>query len=75
MGNGGRLAHRPPAPQGAGGHGVRHVKDEEGGVQLILCPQVFQRHRGDLQSNSVLACGTVSCRDAPLPWWSRTCAP
>ena len=32
-------------------------------MQLILWPQVFQRHRRDLQSNIILARGAVSRRD------------
>ena len=50
-------------PQGAGkGTVFVTVEDEECDVQLILWPQVFQRHRRRLQSNIILARGTVSRR-------------
>ena len=39
------------------------IEDEQGDVQLILWPRVFQRHRRDLQSNIVLARGAVFRRD------------
>ena len=50
-------------PKGREGTVFATVEDEEGDVQLILWPQVFQCHRRDLQSNIVLARGTVSRRD------------
>ena len=50
-------------PKGQEGTVFVTVEDEEGDVQLILWPRVFQRHRRDLQSNIVLARGAVSRRD------------
>ncbi len=50
-------------PKGQEGTVFVTVEDEEGDVQLILWPQVFQRHRRDLQSNIILARGAVSRRD------------
>ena len=50
-------------PKGREGTVFVTIEDEEGDVQLILWPQVFQRHRRDLQSNIVLARGAVSRRD------------
>ena len=52
-------------PKGREGTVFVTVEDEEGDVQLILWPRVFQRHchRRQLQSNIILARGTVSRRD------------
>ena len=50
-------------PKGQEGTVFVTIEDEEGDVQLILWPRVFQRHRRDLQSNIILARGTVSRRD------------
>ena len=50
-------------PKGRDGTVFVTIEDEEGDVQLILWPRVFRRHRRDLQSNIILARGTVSRRD------------
>ncbi len=50
-------------PKGEKGTVFVTIEDEEGDVQLILWPRVFQRHRRRLQSDIILARGTVSRRD------------
>ena len=50
-------------PKGEEGTVFVTVEDEEGDMQLIRSLRVFQRHRRQLQSNIVLARGTVSRRD------------
>ena len=50
-------------PMGQEGTVFVTIEDEEGDVQLILWPQVFQRHRRNLQSNIILARGAVSRRN------------
>ena len=47
-------------PKGQEGTVFVTIEDEEGDVQLILWPQVFFRHRRRLQSQVILARGTVS---------------
>ena len=47
-------------PKGQEGTVFVTIEDEEGDVQLILWPQVFFRHRRQLQSQVILAQGTVS---------------
>jgi len=47
-------------PKGQEGTVFVTIEDEEGDVQLILWPQVFLRKRRELQSQIVLARGTVS---------------
>ena len=54
-------------PKGQEGTVFVTIEDEEGDVQLILWPHVFQRHRRDLQSNIILARGAVSRRDGAVP--------
>ena len=50
-------------PKGQEGAVFVTIEDEKDDVQLILWPQVFQRHRRQLQSNIILARGAVSRRD------------
>ena len=50
-------------PKGQEGTVFVTVEDEQGDVQLMLWPRVFQRRRRQLQSNIILARGTVSCCD------------
>ena len=47
-------------PKGQDGTVFVTIEDEEGDVQLILWPQVFFRHRRQLQSQVILARGSVS---------------
>ena len=47
-------------PKGQDGTVFVTIEDEEGDVQLILWPQVFFRHRRQLQSQVILARGAVS---------------
>ena len=47
-------------PKGQDGTVFVTIEDEEGDVQLILWPQVFFRHRRQLQSRVILARGAIS---------------
>ena len=73
-----QVAGRPIArqhPKGQEGTVFVAVEDEKDGVQLILRRRVFHRHRRELQSNIILARGTVSRATAPPPWWPPASAP